>query len=135
MRKKLESLSSIMFFTGSNSLNNALALENRQYGYEDENLGILSKTTSNDSTWSKIANETFVETTPKWKSLANLVEYTYTYINAKSKVKPINDMFIDGNSLINFEYNYEDNFNKDIENAKILPKSDVKLFLQSRIFM
>ena len=73
-----------MFFTGSNSLNNALALENRQYGYEDENLGILSKTTSNDSTWSKIANETFVETTPKWKSLANLVEYTYTYINAKS---------------------------------------------------
>ena len=131
MRKKLESLSSIMFFTGSNSLNNALALENRQYGYEDENLGILSKTTSNDSTWSKIANETFVETTPKWKSLANLVEYTYTYINAKSEVKPINDMFIDGNSLINFEYNYEDNFNKDIENAKILPKSDVELFLQS----
>ena len=119
-----------MFFTGSNSLNNALALENRQYGYEDENLGILSKTTSNDSTWSKIANETFVETTPKWKSLANLVEYTYTYINAKSEVKPINDMFIDGNSLINFEYNYEDNsVTSDIKGGRVYGTSNVKKYL------
>ena len=44
MRKKLESLSSIMFFTGSNSLNNALALENRQYGYANATLNIPSGT-------------------------------------------------------------------------------------------
>ena len=42
-----------MFFTGSNSLNNALALENRQYGYEDEGFEKIL----NDDEFNRILNE------------------------------------------------------------------------------
>ena len=91
--KELKSLSSIMIFTGNNSKLNAEALENRNYGYEDEFLGKLTKTTSGDSNWTYVSKEVFVETTPKWLKLNDLWEYAYSYIISTSVQKPVSEMY------------------------------------------
>ena len=58
-KKLLKSLSSIMFFTGSKSNDNALAAENRNYGYEDETLGTLNKDKDYNLYWSYMSDEKF----------------------------------------------------------------------------
>ena len=121
----------LMIFTGSRSLDNALALENREYGYEDEHLGVLTKTKTNDSAWSYVSKEVFVETTPRYNEFNDLYKIAYTYINAKSDVKPQSEMYLDSLNFINFRYNFESDLNSDIENIKTIANPDIQLGLQS----
>lgn len=127
--KELKSLSSIMIFTGNNSKLNAEALENRNYGYEDEFLGKLTKTTSGDSNWTYVSKEVFVETTPKWLKLNDLWENAYSYIISKSVEKPVSEMYLE--NIINFKYDWEKDLKRNAETNKTLPFNDINLALSS----
>lgn len=128
---KLKDISSIMIFAGENANNNALALENRNYGYEDEIIGVLTKTSSNDSAFNKVPKEIFVETTPKYNDLSDLTNNAFAYIINKSTDKPVNEIYLNNDNIINFRYNYEQDLSLDINNAKIIPQSDIHLYLAS----
>lgn len=127
----IKDISSIMVMTGANALNNALALENREYGYEDEHIGKLTKTSSNDSAFNKVPKEIFVETTPKYNGVTDLTELAYSYIIDKSVNKPVNEMYLNNDVTINFKYNYETDFESNINNGKTIPFADSHLYLAS----
>jgi hypothetical protein len=130
-KKLLKSLSSIMFFTGSKSNDNALAAENRNYGYEDETLGTLNKDKDYNLYWSYMSDEKFSENPTNWTTLNDIYDYAYTYISTKSESKPINEYYLNNDIIFNFKYNYDNNFNSNIENNNIIPLSDINLMLQS----
>ena len=127
----IKDTSSIMIFTGSNSLDTALALENREYNYEDEYLGVLTKTKTNDSAWSNLSKEVFVETTPKYNDLTDLYVNGYSYIITKSVAKPQSEYYLDSTNHMNFRYSYEGDLSSNIENAKVFALEDLKLGLRS----
>lgn len=130
-RKEITSLDSLMIFTGMNANVDALALENREYdSFTDDTIGTLKLTRSYDSSFTNTSDEVFVETVPKYKSINNIIELAYSYINNKSIVKSdAANMYID--KTINFLYNYETNLDSNIDNGDIVPMDDIKLFLSS----
>lgn len=127
----VKDISSIMVFTGANSLNNALALENREYGYEDEFIGKLTKTASNDSAFNKVTGEIFIETTPKYNNVDDLTILAYSYIINKSSEKPTNTMYLNTSNIINFDYTYENDLQNNVANIVNGPCNDIKLYLAS----
>lgn len=133
-QKRINNLDSLMIFTGANAQNNALALENRQYdSFSDEYIGTLNMTRSFDSIFTNTPSEIFVETTPKYKSIKDITEIAYAYINNKSVIKPSNgtNMYIDGTGVLNFLYDYNDSLGNNLDNGKTLPLSDINLYLRS----
>lgn len=133
-KKKITSLDSLMIFTGLNADKNAQALADRQYNvYNDEYIGDLKMTNTYDSIFSNTSSEVFVETTPKYKSINDIVEIAYAYINNKSLIKPTegSDMYIDSDGTINFKYDFNYVLKGDVDNNKEIPYQDVDLFLAS----
>lgn len=132
--KLIKNLDSLMIFTGANANVNAQALEDRKYDiFSDDYIGTLKLNKDYDSVFSNTQSEIFIETTPKYKSIKDVTEIAYSYIINKSVSKPTDttQMYIDEYYDINFKYDYENGLNCDIDNAKIIPLSDLMLYFTS----
>lgn len=131
---RLNSLDSLMVFTGSNAYNNALALENREYKYNDEFIGTLQLTSSYDSVFSNYPNEIFVESTPKYTSIDNLVNISYAYITNKLSAKsiyPDGEIYINDENTFSIKYDYDKDLDENVLNSENVPFDDLNKFICS----